>query len=87
MKKYLLKKVFFSNCQQDSSEFLIFVLDSLHEDLNRIRQRRQNLPEQNNDGKSDAHAAQEAWMLHIVNNQSIIIDLFNVSLYNTINID
>jgi len=75
---------FNNNCQQDSSEFLIFVLDSLHEDLNRVRQRRQTLPEQSNDGKTDFHAAKEAWMLHIVNNQSVIVDLFNGQLKSTL---
>ena len=66
--------------QQDSQELLLFLLDELHEDLNRVK-KRPRLPEQKNDGVDDSIAAERAWMMHKTVHESIIVDLFQVSMH------
>jgi ubiquitin carboxyl-terminal hydrolase 4/11/15 len=67
--------------QQDSQEFLAFLLDALHEDLNRIRKKpateKPELPEEKvDDMAAIARLADECWRLHKLRNDSIILDLF-----------
>ncbi|KAI0209936.1 Ubiquitin carboxyl-terminal hydrolase 8 [Lamellibrachia satsuma] len=69
--------------QQDSQELLVFLMDSLHEDLNRVR-KRHHLPEQKNDGISDMLAADRAWEMHKTVNQSIIVELFQGQFKSTV---
>lgn len=67
----------FSGCQQhDSQELLTFLLDGLHEDLNRIKQK--PYTEINDDSdREDKILAQEAWDRHRKRNDSIIVDTFH----------
>ena len=67
---------FVANDQQDAQEFLLFLLDGLHEDLNRIVDRPRNLPEVNYDNIDDTEGARKAWDHHKKLNNSIIVDLF-----------
>lgn len=68
---------FLSNEQQDSQEFLLFLMDGLHEDLNRIKKRPRITNDDNeNDNLSDIEAANKAWDIHLSINNSIIVDLF-----------
>ncbi|KAJ3115644.1 CSN-associated deubiquitinating enzyme Ubp12, partial [Nowakowskiella sp. JEL0407] len=61
--------------QQDSEELLRFLLDGLHEDLNRIRDKPYvATPEM--DGKPDAEIAAVLWALYKLRNDSVIVDLF-----------
>ncbi|EPX71728.1 ubiquitin carboxy terminal hydrolase Ubp12 [Schizosaccharomyces octosporus yFS286] len=64
--------------QQDSQEFLAFLLDGLHEDLNRIYQKpytsKPDLYELDEEKIRDT--AKECWRLHKLRNDSIIVDLF-----------
>jgi len=62
--------------QQDSQEFLVFLLDGLHEDLNLVKER-QPVPEQNNEGLKDADAANRAWISHTLWNSSFLVDMFH----------
>ncbi|CAO2144099.1 unnamed protein product [Urochloa humidicola] len=60
--------------QHDSQELLAFLLDGLHEDLNRVKHR----PYINSveaDGRSDEEVADEYWANHIARNNSIIVDV------------
>lgn len=74
--------------QQDSQEFLAFLLDGLHEDLNRIIKKPiTEKPELN--GHEDAknldkiaELAQKSWEQHKLRNDSVIIDLF-VGMYKS----
>ena len=67
---------FLANDQQDAQEFLLFLLDGLHEDLNKIVERPRNLPEINYDNLDDTEGARKAWEHHKKLNNSIIVDLF-----------
>ncbi|XP_073805159.1 ubiquitin carboxyl-terminal hydrolase 15 isoform X2 [Danio rerio] len=62
--------------QQDSQELLAFLLDGLHEDLNRIR-KKPYIQLRDADGRPDEVLAQEAWESHIRRNDSIIVDIFH----------
>lgn len=62
--------------QHDSQELLAFLLDGLHEDLNRVKVK--PYKEQNeNDNKPDELVASETWEYHLSRNNSIIVDLFH----------
>lgn len=71
--KYSLR---FNDFQQhDSQELLAFLLDGLHEDLNRVQQKKY-VELKDSDGRPDEEVADEAWENHLVRNQSIVVDLF-----------
>lgn len=59
--------------QQDSSELITFILDGLHEDLNRVKKKPQT-PSVESRGRPDAVVATEAWERHLLRNQSFIVD-------------
>ncbi|XP_055612922.1 ubiquitin carboxyl-terminal hydrolase 32 [Uranotaenia lowii] len=61
--------------QHDSQELLDWLLDSLHEDLNRVMEKPYS-ELKDSDGRSDVVVAMEAWNQHHARNQSIIVDLF-----------
>lgn len=74
--------------QQDSQEFLAFLLDGLHEDLNRIKNKpateKPELPDEKvNDPEAQAELAQSCWDLHKKRNESVILDLF-AGLYRSV---
>ncbi|XP_066580376.1 ubiquitin carboxyl-terminal hydrolase 15 isoform X2 [Amia ocellicauda] len=62
--------------QQDSQELLAFLLDGLHEDLNRIR-KKPYIQLKDAEGRPDKVVAEEAWENHIKRNDSIIVDIFH----------
>ncbi|XP_062238679.1 ubiquitin carboxyl-terminal hydrolase 15-like isoform X3 [Platichthys flesus] len=62
--------------QQDSHELLAFLLDGLHEDLNRIR-KKPYIQLKDANGRPDKVVAEEAWENHIKRNNSIIVDIFH----------
>ncbi|KAF5092612.1 hypothetical protein D0Z03_002783 [Geotrichum reessii] len=67
--------------QQDSQEFLAFLLDGLHEDLNRIHKKpATEKPELKDDSVDNTRAiidlANESWRVHKLRNESVIFDLF-----------
>ena len=65
--------------QQDSQEFLAFLLDGLHEDLNRVTDK-PYVELKDSDGRPDLLVAEEAWENHSLRNRSIIVDLFHGQL-------
>ncbi|XP_076202359.1 ubiquitin carboxyl-terminal hydrolase 4 isoform X2 [Aptenodytes patagonicus] len=62
--------------QQDSQELLAFLLDGLHEDLNRVK-KKPYLELKDANGRLDSEVAKEAWENHRLRNDSIIVDIFH----------
>ncbi|XP_073509200.1 ubiquitin carboxyl-terminal hydrolase 8 [Phyllobates terribilis] len=69
--------------QQDSQELLLFLMDGLHEDLNKADNRKRH-KEENNDHLSDSQAADIAWIKHKQLNESIIVALFQGQFKSTV---
>eukprot|EP00478_Filoreta_tenera_P000006 GABV01000006.1.p1 GENE.GABV01000006.1~~GABV01000006.1.p1 ORF type:complete len:453 (-),score=229.42 GABV01000006.1:1245-2603(-) len=69
--------------QQDSSELLNFLLDGLHEDLNRVKEKPFTESVDSN-GRPDKEVAQEAWETHLKRNRSVVIDHFTGQLKSTV---
>ena len=65
--------------QQDGQELLAFLLDGLHEDLNRILDK-PYLEDKETPGRSDAQMATEAWASYRKRNDSVIVDHLQVSI-------
>ncbi|KAK7102274.1 ubiquitin carboxyl-terminal hydrolase 19-like [Littorina saxatilis] len=61
--------------QHDSQEFLAFLLDGLHEDLNRVKEKPYTQAVED-EGRPDHVVADEAWEVHKKRNDSYIVDLF-----------
>ena len=59
--------------QQDSHELVTFMLDGIHEDLNRCREK-PYVEAILGDGKDNAATAADAWKRHLARNDSIIVD-------------
>ncbi|XP_078531753.1 ubiquitin carboxyl-terminal hydrolase 15 isoform X6 [Lissotriton helveticus] len=62
--------------QQDCQELLAFLLDGLHEDLNRIR-KKPYIQLKDAEGRPDKIVAEESWENHIKRNDSVIVDIFH----------
>ncbi|XP_060533981.1 ubiquitin carboxyl-terminal hydrolase 32 isoform X2 [Cylas formicarius] len=65
--------------QHDSQELLAWLLDALHEDLNRVASK-QYTQLRDSDGRPDEIVAEEAWQQHLKREHSIITDLFHGQL-------
>ncbi|KAJ2336916.1 hypothetical protein GGI00_000556, partial [Coemansia sp. RSA 2681] len=69
--------------QQDAPEFLAFLLDGLHEDLNRIVHKPYiEVPDA--DGRPDAEVADEQWDIYKRRNDSVVVDLFQGQYRSTL---
>ncbi|ORZ14952.1 hypothetical protein BCR41DRAFT_80413 [Lobosporangium transversale] len=69
--------------QHDSQELLAFLLDGLHEDLNRIiKKPYTEVPDFS--GRPDEEVAADCWKLHKARNDSIIVDLFQGQYKSTL---
>uniref|UniRef100_A0A9J8DFK1 Ubiquitin carboxyl-terminal hydrolase n=1 Tax=Cyprinus carpio carpio TaxID=630221 RepID=A0A9J8DFK1_CYPCA len=62
--------------QHDSQELLSFLLDGLHEDLNRVK-KKEYIELRDADGRPDQEVAEEAWRNHLRRNDSVIVDTFH----------
>jgi len=69
--------------QQDSHELLAFLLDGLHEDLNRVKQK-PYIEMKDDMGRPDEVVASEAWTNHSRRNSSIIVDYFHGQFKSTV---
>jgi ubiquitin carboxyl-terminal hydrolase 8 len=68
--------------QHDSQELLSFLLDGIHEDLNRVKQR-PHVEDRDCDGTNDENDAVEAWKNYLRRNRSLVVDMFQGQLRNT----
>ncbi|KAM7410760.1 hypothetical protein PAMA_020952 [Pampus argenteus] len=62
--------------QHDSQELLSFLLDGLHEDLNRVKNK-EYIELRDANGRPDQEVAEEAWHNHRRRNDSVIVDTFH----------
>uniref|UniRef100_A0A8K9UJL3 Ubiquitin carboxyl-terminal hydrolase 8 n=1 Tax=Oncorhynchus mykiss TaxID=8022 RepID=A0A8K9UJL3_ONCMY len=69
--------------QQDSQELLLFLMDGLHEDLNKAANRKGYIEEENDD-LDDQRAANQAWTKHKLLNESVIVALFQGQFKSTV---
>uniref|UniRef100_A0A2R5LJ75 Ubiquitin carboxyl-terminal hydrolase 32 n=1 Tax=Ornithodoros turicata TaxID=34597 RepID=A0A2R5LJ75_9ACAR len=69
--------------QHDSQELLAFLLDGLHEDLNRV-QDKPYIELKDSAGRPDNEVAWEAWENHVRRNKSVVVDLFHGQLQSTV---
>ena len=70
---------FSSYLQQDAQEFCTYLLDALHEDLNRIRERpviKEDNDDETNESIDDQILADESWHRYGLLNNSIVTQLF-----------
>ncbi|XP_038076470.1 ubiquitin carboxyl-terminal hydrolase 8-like [Patiria miniata] len=67
----------------DSQEFLLFLLDGLHEDLNQVK-KREYIKEEELEKYPDQTAAEISWTYHNRLNQSIIVTLFQGQFKSTV---
>ena len=66
---------FCQGTQEDAHEFLSFLLDMLHEDLNRVKEK-PIVEEKDFSGDLLEEYARESWKNHLCRNKSVIVDLF-----------
>lgn len=84
----MCNQMFAGYSQQDSQEFLTFLLDALHEDLNRVKDKpyvenpSSGLDFDVNDKDKLLALAKETWDKYRLRNDSIVLDLF-VGLYQS----
>ncbi len=85
LKKVIGKRVskFSGFGQQDSAELISYVLDLLHEDLNRVKSK-PYVEVKDSDERPDEEVSQEHWTGHLARNQSIIVDLMHGQLKSTV---
>lgn len=70
----------FRGCHQhDSQEMLAFLLDGIHEDLNRIK-KKPYIEDKDCDGSNDEQDAIEAWKNYLCRDKSLIVDVFQGQL-------
>ena len=73
--------------QQDSNEFLIYLLDRIHEDLNCITKKPYIEIGEKTKDETDEEASKRWWEKHLMRENSIIVDLFHGQFKSTITCD
>jgi ubiquitin carboxyl-terminal hydrolase 8 len=74
----------FRGCHQhDSQELLAYLLDGIHEDLNRI-EHRPIVQDRDCDGTNDERDAIAAWKNYLLRNKSLVVDIFQGQLKSTL---
>lgn len=74
---------FYGGQEHDAQELLAFLLDGIHEDLNRVV-KKPYIEDVDGDGSNDEGIAMTAWQNYLLRNRSIVVDLFQGQLRNTI---
>lgn len=85
--KYVIGKLSSQFCgyaQHDAQELMAFLLDGLHEDLNRVTERQYVEAEVHVDERPDDVVAEESWRNYKRLNDSIVVDTFHGLLKSTL---
>ena len=77
-------KLFANNAQHDSHEMLIYLLEKLHEDLNRNKEKVYIELNEKGENETDIQACNRWWETHQKRDNSIINDLFSGQYKNTV---
>lgn len=77
------KETFLGYQQQDSQELIAFLLDGLHEDLNRVR-KKPYIEAKEDDSRPEDVIANESWANYKLRNDSVIVDLFHGQIKSTV---
>ncbi|GAM24098.1 hypothetical protein SAMD00019534_072730, partial [Acytostelium subglobosum LB1] len=70
--------------QQDTQELLSFLLDGLHEDLNKVVKKPYIEEKDDKEEREDSVVAAEQWERHLLRNQSIVVNLFQGQYKSTL---
>ncbi|KAK9692623.1 ubiquitin carboxyl-terminal hydrolase [Basidiobolus ranarum] len=76
-------RTFIENEQQDCQEFLAFLLDALHEDLNRS-QIKLTIEKEESKGQAETEIAHDSWRKYQKRNDSFIVDTFQGQYKSTV---
>jgi ubiquitin carboxyl-terminal hydrolase 8 len=74
---------FVGSRQHDAHEVLSFLLDGIHEDLNRIK-KKPYIEDPDLDGSNDEQDAIDAWKNYLRRDKSLVVDIFQGQLKNTL---
>eukprot|EP01136_Pigoraptor_vietnamica_P021063 Opistho-1_new@70791 len=77
-------KMFMGYQQHDSQEFMAFLMDGLHEDVNRIVDKPYVETAEQREGESLEELSARAWANHLRRNDSIIVDTFQGQFRSTL---
>lgn len=85
LKKVVGKRVtkFSGFGQQDSCELINYVIDLMHEDLNRVK-KKPYIEMKDSEGRTDSVVSAEHWDAFTARNKSIIVDLMYGQLKSTV---
>ena len=75
---------FMGFAQQDSQEFLRFLLDGVHEDLNRVKGTKPYMEIEDDPDASITDQANILWDYHVSRDDSLVMDLFRGQLMSTV---
>ena len=76
--------------QNDAQEFLVYLLDMIHEDLNRVtsvladREQKQAVETANLTTLTLEESAKKAWRNYLVDNKSVVVDIFQGQIRSAI---